>query len=252
MKVQIILSMVSTRNVWDEEPDPAQLLWRYLKTDRFLSFLETGSLYFSPVTGFDDRFEGAVAVIPPQFIDPRYRELDFTEKAFETLKEDTNVSCWHQAEHESDAMWKLYAEEAKGVVICSTLSRMRFALKPFFFTQQAREPENLWIGPVRYVDLTQVRINPSGIQRFFYKHVVFEFEREFRLAFNLEFARLWHGRSHPERIFVSADPKQLIERIILGPLLSNEARTQITEHVNNAGLGDRLVNSILLGQTRYI
>jgi hypothetical protein len=204
------------------------------------------------VQDFVDQFEGAVAIIPPQFIDPRYAESDSTDEAFRALKKDTNVNCWHQAEHESDAMWRLYAEEGKGVVICSTLKRMRSALKPFFFTPQAREPEELWVGPVRYVDLTQVRLKNFGIQRFFYKHVVFEIEREFRLAFNLEQARLWNGRSEAEGAFVSADPKLLVERIILGPLLSDEVRTQIAEHVNKAGLGGRLVNSILLGQARYV
>jgi hypothetical protein len=211
--------MVFTKDVWEEEADPDQLLWRYFKTQRFLSFLETSSLYFAPVAHFDDQFEGALAVIPPQFIDPRYAELNHEDGVFRELKEYTNVNCWHLAEHESDAMWRLYAEESKGVVICSALSSMRSALEPFFFTPQARNPEELWAGRVRYVDLTQVRLNPSfAIQRFFYKHVVFEFEREFRLAFNLEFARLFTGRLQTGGVLVSADPKLLIERIILGPL----------------------------------
>jgi hypothetical protein len=82
----------------------------------------------------------------------------FADKAFRELKKDTNVNCWHQTANESDAMWSLYADEHKGVVICSTLSRMGSALKPFFFTPQAREPEELWVGPVRYTDLTQGRV----------------------------------------------------------------------------------------------
>lgn len=240
------------RPIWDEELNPHQLLWRYFNASRFLSFLKTGALYFAPVSNFNDRFEGAVAIIPPQLIDPRYQELDFADNAFRSTKDDTNVNCWHQAEHENDAMWKLYAEESKGVAISSTISRMRMALKPFFFTPQAREPEKLWVGPVRYVDLTRVRLKALGFQRYFYKHLVFEFEREFRLALNLEQARLWHGVSEAKGVFVSADPGELIERIILGPLLSEETREEISEQVKNAGLGDRLVTSILLGQARYI
>ena len=227
------------RSVWEDEINPSQLLWRYFKTSRFLSFLESASLYFAPLTQFVDPFEGAVAVIPPKFIDPRYVELDFEDKVFRELKEYTNVNCWHQAEHESDAMWRLYAEETKGVVICSTLSRMKSAIAPFCFTPQSK-PEELWVGPVRYVDLTQVRIRESGIERFFYKHVVFESEREFRLALDLEFARLFTGRLKPEGVFVSADAKLLVERVILGPLLPEKERDQISKYVHEAELGDRL------------
>ena len=46
--------------------------------------------------------------------------------------------------------------------------------------------------------------------------------------------------------------KLLVERVILGPVLSPDERDQISEHVYDAGLEDRLVDSILLGQPRYI
>jgi hypothetical protein len=96
-------------------------------------------------------FEGAVAVIPPELIGPRYAKLDFVDRALKELKDDINVNCWHDAEHESNAMWSLYADESKGVVICSTMNRMQSAIAPFYFTPQAREPEQLWGGLVRYV-----------------------------------------------------------------------------------------------------
>jgi len=59
------------------EPDWNEPLWRYFNTDRFVSFADTGSLYFASARQFEDRFEGAVAVMPPGFpVDPRYAELD--------------------------------------------------------------------------------------------------------------------------------------------------------------------------------
>jgi hypothetical protein len=147
-------------------------------------------------------------------------------------------------------MWSLYADESKGVVICSTMNRMQSAIAPFYFTPQAREPEQLWGGLVRYVDLTKLRLNANGIERFFYKHAVL-FEREFRLAFNLEHARLWDG-TQPEGVRVSADAKLLVERIILGPCLTDQERNQIIGQVKKVRLEDRLATSILLGQPRYI
>lgn len=238
------------RSIWEDQRTSSGLLWRYFKTVHFVSLLEDAKLYFAPVAHFDDRFEGAAAVIPPRFIDPRYAEPDYLDRAFKTSKDDTNVSCWHEAEQESDAMWRLYAEERKGVVICSTSERMSSAILPFRFTSQS-QPETLWAGQVRYVDLTQIRLKESGIQRFFYKHVVFAFEREFRLAFNLEMARLFTGQSEVEGVFVPVDLHALIERIILGPRLPEGERDQITQHVRKLGLADRLTDSILLGQPRY-
>jgi hypothetical protein len=56
--------------------------------------------------------------------------------------------------------------------------------------------------------------------------VVFESEREFRLALNLEFARLFTGRLKSEGVFASVDLKLLIERAILGALLSEKERDE--------------------------
>jgi hypothetical protein len=50
---------------------------------------------------------------------------------------------------------------------------------------------------------------------------------------------------------LTSDRKQLIERIILGPNLSDSERDAISELVGKAGLGDRLAESSLLGQVRY-
>ena len=41
------------------------------------------------------------------------------------------LNCWHRADYESNAMWHLYAEQSKGVAICSTPDRMRAAIAPF-------------------------------------------------------------------------------------------------------------------------
>jgi hypothetical protein len=65
---------------------------------------------------FADPFEGAVAVQTGEFpVDPRYAEMERSEKAFFKLKRLTKLNCWHRAEYESDAMWRLYSGERKGV-----------------------------------------------------------------------------------------------------------------------------------------
>ena len=93
------------RDIWDEGLDWDESLWRYFRPDRFVSLLDTSLIYFAAATQFTDPFEGAVAVLPPEFpVDPRYDEMDHVENAFYELKRLTKINCWHRAEYESDAM----------------------------------------------------------------------------------------------------------------------------------------------------
>ena len=105
------------RSVWNAELNWGEALWRYLKTERFVWMVENSCAYFAAATQFLDRFEGAVAVMPPDFsIDPRYEEPSGGEKAFRELKRLTKINCWHRADYESDAMWKLSWKRARALL----------------------------------------------------------------------------------------------------------------------------------------
>ncbi len=228
-------------------------LWKYFRLDRFMSTLNDGRIYFASANQFIDPFEGAVAVqmnVPPP--DPRYAEMDFGERAFFELKRLTKISCWHRAAYESDAMWKLYAGEHKGIAICTTPERMKAAFKPFRLKPEYGI-EDLWAGSVRYVDLTQVRMRGADmLERFFFKHRAFEWEREFRLAISVRMAEEYGVSAPPDGIFVDVDLTVLVERIILGATTTAEERAIVTEHVRRVGLVDRLELSTLLGKPRYV
>ncbi|MGH8070624.1 MAG: DUF2971 domain-containing protein [Candidatus Entotheonellia bacterium] len=240
------------QDIWDNGIEWSEQLWRYLTTDRCVFLLESSLVYFAAATQFADRFEGAVAVQPHDFpIDPRYPELDTAEGAFRELKRLTKINCWHRADYESDAMWKLYAAQSKGIAICSTPDRMRAAFLPFRLASEYGA-EDLWAGQVRYADLMKVRLKVSMLHRFFYKHSAFAWEREFRLAISVRTAEEF-GVQVPELgIEVSVDLDALVGRIMLGPALSGTERDRIVQHAQRAGLGDRLVVSSLLGRPRYV
>jgi hypothetical protein len=244
--------LIVVRSVWAADPNWDERLWRYFKTQRFVSTMEDSSFYFAAATQFRDPFEGAVAVMPPDFpVDPRYAEIDQFEHAFRELKRLTKLNCWHRAEYESDAMWRLYAEESKGVAICSTPDRMRAAFRPFRLQPQFGV-EDLWGGVVLYEDLLSVRLNPKMEDRFFYKHLAFSWEREFRLAISLRIAEE-NGVNVPESgIQVAVDLERLIDRIMLGPSLSGEEREVIMDKAHRAGLAARVSKSSLYGRPRYI
>lgn len=228
-------------------------LWKYFRPERLISMLGENQIYFASANQFDDRFEGAVAVHSlEQEVDPRYEEMEPTERAFWELKRLTKISCWHRANFESDAMWKLYAGEHKGIAICTTPDRMRAAFKPFRLKPDYGI-EDLWGGSIEYVDLTKVRMRGAAmLNRFFFKHRAFEWEREFRLAISLRTAEEFGVRVPSEGIFVEVDLLTLIDRIVLGSTTTEEERAIVTEQVAGAGLEDRIQLSTLLGKPRFV
>ena len=231
---------------WSEQ------LWRYFGTERFLELLSTSSLYFAAATQFEDNFEGAVAIQDADFpVDPRYAKPDPTETAFEELKRLTKISCWHIANFESDAMWKLYANLKKGIAITTTPERLKKALTPYRIKPEYAA-ERTYCGNVTYVDLLAERLKTGMLPRFYYKHRAFEWEREFRLAISLRSAEEF-GVNVPEKgISVQLDLNELIDKIYVGPALSSDHIEKVKEACQAAGLSKEFTKSSLLGRPRFI
>jgi|SRR6185312_722763 len=240
------------RNIWpDETLDPDEPLWRYFTAGRFLEALRSTQLYFAAARQFEDPFEGALAVQPHDWpVDPRYDELEGIEGAFERLRRLTKISSWHRADYESDAMWKLYAGQRKGVAIRTTVDCLGAALKPFHLAPNYREETPFW-GNVRYVDLRQERLRANMTARFFYKHLAFEWEREFRVAISLRGAEEYGVQVPEEGIRVDFDPHALIQEIHIGPSLSPEERSAVLVQCEQIGAPVRPIVSTLLGKPRY-
>lgn len=239
------------RIIGDESIDMEDPLWRYFKTERFLEVLRGSSLYFSSARQFEDPFEGAVAVLPPGFpVDSRYAPRESDERAFEELRRLTKVSCWHRAAYESDAMWQLYAGLRKGVAIRTNAERIRDAAKPFGLKPEYGH-EDLWAGNVKYVDLLKARLNVGMMDRFWFKHMAFSWEREFRLAVSVRMAEEF-GVQVPELgVQVEFDLSKLVDRIYFGPSLSEEDIAAIHSAAKERGLEDRIRVTSMLGTPRY-
>ena len=115
----------------------------------------------------------------PDFpVDPRYAEMDGMEAINFRFRRLRKINCWQRSEHENVAMWRIYADESKGVGITTTPDRLRTACKSFRL-QPTYGVEDLWGGPVHYEDLTKVRLRLPGDQTYFCKHLPFYWEREF-------------------------------------------------------------------------
>ena len=239
------------RIIGNQTLDMTEPLWRYFKTERFLDLLQSNHLYFAAARQFEDPFEGAVAVLPPGFpVDPRYAKPESHERAFEELRRLTKVSCWHRASYESDAMWQLYAGSRKGVAIRTNAERIRAAAKPFRLKPEYGH-EDIWAGNVNYVDLLKERLRVNMMDRFWYKHMAFSWEREFRLAVSVRMAEEF-GVSVPEHgVKVEFEVPQLIDRIYLGPSLSETDIAAIRSAAKAHGLEDQIRVTSMLGTPRY-
>lgn len=244
--------MAEMRDMWSAgEISPAEPLWRYFKTERFLESLARGSLHFPSARQFEDRFEGAVGVEPHDSpIDGRDDEFGDIDWAFEELRRLTKVSCWHRADFESDAMWKIYATDHKGLAVRTTAERLKAGLRPFRLAPNYGE-EIPWWGLVRYIDLFAERLHVGSEARFFYKHRAFEWERELRVIISVRMAEEFAVQVPELGINVAFDPATLIQSIYLGPRLPALDRQRILDACDAAGVLRTVVTSSLLGRPRY-
>lgn len=89
------------------------------------------------------------------------------------------------------------------------------------------------------------------LERFMYKHKAFSWEQEFRLIISLRLAEEFGVAVPDEGIRVAVDLRLLIDRIYLGPALSEDDIKTIRLAAEAVGLGDRVRVSSMLGTPRY-
>jgi hypothetical protein len=222
-----------------------QKCWKYFSVDRFIDAIENGYLYFAAANQFEDNFEGATTIVSS-----KVKEFEFgpnfalANNAFKELQRLTKISCWHKSIHESYAMWKIYAQENKGVAITTTPDKMRLAFKPYRIKSEYCE-EDLIIGNVEYVDLTSQHIDDTMLDVFFYKHLIYAYENEIRLVISLRTAEEFGVSVPDEGVFVHVDYHELIEDIVLGPNLRSEDRISILRVCKKIGLDSKVQDSCL-------
>lgn len=183
------------------------VLWRYMDLAKFVSILSTRMLYFPSALSFADPFEGTVNQTSHEaaklrletkisaagkkglgkFLRLRHEdqwvELPLVaddvalglSQGLQNIRARTYVSCWHQNEHESEAMWRLYVPDmTSGIALRTTVGRLKAAL-----------PQNLKPVPVSYMDYAGKTELEYFSQPFVTKRIAFEHEREWRVVTKL-------------------------------------------------------------------
>lgn len=213
-----------------EKPEPTDKLWRYMDLAKFIHLISTGKLHFASADSFDDPFEGAKGIVERKdkwdsfYLDffrhairtvpgasPDMLEQSNVEKQAQRLlsemdqngdwsRKHTFISCWHQNEYESEAMWKLYAVNTQNAIaIQTTAAHLYYALD--------RNPD-VHIGRVKYIDYEKRFSSINGA--YWYKRKSFEHEKEVR-AITMSF------NTDSKGLLIPVDIKTLIDSIHVSP-----------------------------------
>lgn len=176
-------------------PDEEQV-WRYMELSKFEAMVKSRALFFPRVAILEDEFEGAfpepqsvlaralsmigLTEMPPGMVVHPSPEL---ERAWSLMRKWAEVSCWHVSDHESDAMWRLYARTGRSIAVQSTVGRLREALgTPAPVADGFFGSDKFEFGNVEYIDYTTGHIPPMNMYaQFFRKRHAFEHEKEMRV-----------------------------------------------------------------------
>ena len=164
-----------------DTPSPSKRLWRYMHIDKFMSMINTDSLYFPKITAFQDIYEGALTELSREevyktnlfdkantpikqdgkfdqqrdLMDSQSERDDYTQTleelhSFETLLNEFSnhlmfCSCWFQNDYESHSMWAEYGDKSPtAVAIQTTVGDLIDSLEATEY--------NVHIGKVNYKD----------------------------------------------------------------------------------------------------
>lgn len=205
-----------------DRPSTNSKLWRYMDLPKYLAMLDSESLWFSRADLLGDPFEGSMSQANVRMRPDVYADqipasaLDMIAAARAQDVRHTYVSCWHENEYESAAMWRLYSV-GHGIAVQTNYGRMRGALD---------YESDIFVGRVRYADYTRDWISEGDIfAPFVYKRLSFQHEREVRAIVSDVTRR--HGTvaigagldraNPPAGVAVVVDLAQFVEQVRVSP-----------------------------------
>lgn len=200
-----------------------ETIWRYMPFEQFVRMLQTRMLWVSQASSFEDKLEGTLPIIALDLNSNEYQII--RERTIQQYK-NTFVSCWHSANSESLAMWRLYGKHKFSVVIQSEWMRIVRSIEPILdpymgnvgfagkicylnpssmLKEKGKLPGRFGI-PMGWRDIEF----PKFLDGLYLKSKAFEYEKEFRFSFII------NGNINPG-IEVPIDPEYLISCVYVSP-----------------------------------
>jgi len=150
-------------------------LWRYMDFTKFLSMIDSRTLFFSKPKYFVDPYEGNFSKYDLENIerlkifDKSYTLRDYVRE----LNEFAAVICWHMNDTESAAMWDLYLSAKDGIAIKTNYKKLVNSILDTRFV--------VYGGKVQYIDYEEEMASNNVFETLFYKRKSFSHENELRL-----------------------------------------------------------------------
>ena len=228
-----------------------QKIWRYMDFRKFMHLLSSKTLWFNRTDKFEDPFEGKYPLKNLQ--DMRGREWAVMEHLTEHMRQFTYINCWYISDHESAAMWKLYAQTKEAIAIQTTYDKLHLQM-----------PEECYIGEVSYIDYKNDVIpinnafNPHMIKRNAFAH-----ERELRALIqdmktpqkkNPDGEGMMHDYSATNDkygIEISLEPLEFIENICVAPMSPKWFKDLVSKICVDNGFSESSVNASELEDEPY-
>jgi len=242
--------------------DLTRKIWRFMDFEKFVSLIETNSLFFCRSNILDDSFEGALTepevsaakqspeltlydeMISKAENSQKKERLKFAKNLFKNaiidlplfLRQSKCINCWSIQQYESAALWN-YTATNQSVALQSSIQKL---VDCFRNTKQ-----NVYINPISYLDFKNDTSQSSSILPiFFRKRKSFESENELR-AVVTDMDTPLDKIGNDKGIFVKIDLTTLIEKIYVSPKSSPEFKSLIQDILSKHNLNFSIEDSEL-------
>ncbi len=210
-------------------------IWRYLDLPKFMSLLQTGSLFMSRADRLGDPLEGVWSDASVEVLRDHCDD-EFIATALAThrhIRKHTWVSCWHLSERENEALWRIYSPNNQGVAIQSTVAKLLQVVPPTSSDAPVVRPEDgsteftlSAVSRVHYLDYqtTGPHLN-NTVGPMICKRQAFEHEKELRaIVQSLILTQDRTIAAHDggdEGISKKVELQSFIEKVTVDPLAPN-------------------------------
>ncbi|HWB27083.1 MAG TPA: hypothetical protein VG738_16485 [Chitinophagaceae bacterium] len=237
-------------------PSDNLIVTKYFDLAKFLSLLSKRALFFCRLDKLEDKYEGVTAeknyLTRVNWYEQikHFSQTPLTKEQIETkvaqhyefekkVREVNCISCWNKDSRETAALWKIYSDFGKGIMIKSSIGRIKDAMK--------ETVEDVRIGEVKYINYTK-DVMPDGntFYPIVHKRDFFSYENEVRLIHQVDYPQIgryynWDAEPNEKGKLIKADLDLLIDEIIVGPFSQKWTTELIKDIIGKFGI-EKTVN----------
>ena len=211
-------------------------LYRFISFDCLLDHMVNKKFYFVKYKKFDDPWEGFSS------------KCDFRENEYDSysilIENRSFIMCLTKREV-SDAMWRIYSKDNRGVRIQTSVKKLRNLVAdapPDFecYLRKVTYDDDIANGNFFINKFPNATEEEKVVNGLFFKRKAFEHEEEVRL---LLYSKV--DRPNEDIFSIPYDPNEIIENILLDPRIDKKTKDVQTKTVQNLGFKGGVFKSTL-------